>query len=176
LIFVIVLLTACATKPKPQLPHAPEWDAIPAGVLGALCQRLQMDTVASGAPLTIIRTTQPLATERSLMALGEAAGTRPNKTRLAEALPAGQRSLPLNIPAMTSGACIWNAADSVNPRMQSDRMVVELSAPLPNPFVRNAAGMFARVSLGGENPAWYWIGLVPRGTGWTMGPIIVLGV
>jgi hypothetical protein len=176
-LLIAVLVTACATSSNTSKPApVPQWDAVPPGAVEAFCQRLQMDTVASGAPLTIVRTTQPIATQQALVALGGMTGGRATSGVAEEALQAGQRSIPISVPQTSASGCVWNPADRLDPRIHSDRMVVELSAPLPNPFVRNAAGFFARVSLGGQNAAWYWVGLVPRGGGWGVGPIIPLGV
>jgi hypothetical protein len=51
--------------------------------------------------------------------------------------------------------------------------VVELSAPFANPFGKEA-GIVARVSLGGQHPAYYYIPLASRGDHWVVGYVSVL--
>lgn len=163
-LLVILLLTACATTPSSQ-PAAPEWDVVPAGLVEAFCSRLRMDAIATGGGLAIVRTTQPIASAQAYSGLGRSVG---NKARTA---PQPGRTMPIDLGA---GSCGWTPIDSMNAQRDRDVMVVELSSPVPNPFVPGAAGIFARVSLGGEHASWYWIGLVPRGGGWTVGSITTI--
>ena len=135
---------------------------VPAGIVEAFCSRLRMDAIATGSGLAIVRTTQPIATGQAYAGLGRSVGSK------AVTAPEPSRSIPIDLG---SGSCGWIPIDSMNAQRDRDVMVVELSSPVSNPFVRGAAGVFARVSLGGEHPAWYWIGLVPSGSGWTIGSI-----
>lgn len=163
---LIVLLTSCTSKPP---VAAPEWDSIPAGVVEVLCRRLQMDAIATGR-LTIVGVTQPLATPQSLAAL---AGTQPRRMRN-EAAPVAA-TVNRAIPITTRGtSCTWQTIDVREMNRHPDDMIVELSAPLTNPFNKREAGLFARVSLGQEHPSWYWIPLTPTGDGWAPGFVLVL--
>jgi hypothetical protein len=169
--FAVLLLAACAAS-DPQPIAAPEWDAMPGGVVDALCQRLQAEGIASGAPIAVVKTTQPIVSMPALVALSATSKRRASAERAAEALRQTQKALPLEL----SGSCAWQPLDRLDPQHDFDLMAVELSAPMVNPFEPREAGLFARVSLGGQHPSWYWISLVPRGGGWVVGSIGALAV
>ena len=164
----IALLSLFLVLPAIAAPRAtaPDWDVVPAGVTEALCQRLKMDAVATGN-LSIVRITQPLVTAASLAVLP---GPKKKKRRPSVDRPSN-RAIPI---ALGRGGCHWQPIDAADISSKHDEMVVELSAPLANPHVKGEAGLFVRVSLGSEHPAWYWISLVPRDEGWTLRFIHVL--
>ncbi|HEX2060509.1 MAG TPA: hypothetical protein VHK90_07190, partial [Thermoanaerobaculia bacterium] len=81
------------------------------------------------------------------------------------------RAIPI---ATTPGSCAWQPIDVRDLQRNEDMMVVELSAPIPNPFRSGEAGLFARASLAGQHNSWYWIPLVPRGERWSAGLASVL--
>lgn len=164
LLVTTLALAACATAPPP--PAVPEWSAVPASVVDALCRRLQMDALATGR-LTIVRTTQPLVTQRSVAALAGIGRKGRPKTSPSFA----NRSMPVEL---SRGNCAWNpiaARDSSVPR---DEMVIEMSSPIANPWVEREAGLFARASLGDGHASWYWISLAPRGDDWSVKYVSVL--
>jgi hypothetical protein len=171
-----VLLSAfclsCATKP-PLAPVAPEWDAVPQGVIDMFCSRLKAEGVAEGAPVAIVSTTQPIATMNSIAALAGPTPRRADVQVATDALQASKRSIPLTLGP---GDCAWIAIDSKNAYRRTDQMIVEMSAPAANPFERAEAGMFVRVSLAGEHGQWYWIALLPRAGGWVVGHIEALPI
>ncbi len=159
----LCLLLSCASTPPPLV--APEWNAIPAGVIDTFCLRLRAEGLAEG-PVTIVNTTQRIATMRHLTAL---AGPRPSKVdpqRAAEALHGAQRTIPV---MLTQSECRWVAVDAANAYRRHDQMIMELSAPMANPFEPGTAGIFVRVSVAGEHGSWYWISLIPRGGDWVVG-------
>lgn len=160
-----VLAAACNTT-QPSLITIPDWDAIPANVTSAFCQRLQLDGIGTiGADVAIVKITQPLASPQALGSIG--APIRP--------VTVLHRALPIETSSGGVGACAWKPIDALDPRRQFDSMVVELSAPVANPTKPNA-GIVARVSLGGTHPNWYWIELNPRRGGWLVGRIIPLSL
>ena len=162
-VFFCLLLASCASQPEPLV--APEWDAIPAGVIDTFCLRLKAEGLAEG-PVTVVNKTQRIVTMRHLAAL---AGPRPKKLdpqRAAEALQGAQRSIPLTL---TQSECRWTAVDAANAYKRADQMIMEMSSPMANPFQPGQAGIFARVSLAGEHGQWYWISLVPHDGGWAVG-------
>ena len=161
----LLLLTACASQPKG--PVTPEWEAIPAGVADALCMRLQRDAFATGN-VTIVRVTQPLATPESVAAVQHVTkhGSR------GQAFPIGNRAIPVLFAQ--GGSCRWTPIDVRDMAAHSDEMIVELSAPIVNPWKPKEAGMFARVSLAGAHQSWYWIPLLRQGDNWASGFISVL--
>lgn len=127
--------------------------------------RLQMDAIATGSAVAIVRTTQPITTAQAYTALGRSVA------RKQVTPPEAGKTIPIELKG---GTCSWIPLDSLDAGRDRDQMVVQLSSPVPNPFVPGAAGVFARVSLGGEHPSWYWVALNPRGTGWTIGALTSL--
>jgi len=133
--------------------------------MDTFCLRLRAEALASG-PVTVVNTTQNFANTRALAAL---AGPMPRKfdpARAQEALRGAQRTIPI---MLHQGECEWIAVDAANAYRRADQMVVELSSPMANPFLKNQAGLFVRVSLAGEHPALYWVSLLPQGSGWAVG-------
>jgi hypothetical protein len=161
-LLVIVLAAAtlsCASKP-PFVPTAPTWDTIPAEVIGVLCDRLKSDAIATGQ-LSIVRVTQPLASPEALSAVGAITTGRHKISK--EPIPIVHKAIPLTL---AGSSCQWNPVAS-RQDVRFDEVVVELSAPLVNPYVITEAGMLARVTLGSEHETWYWIPLIPTGPAWT---------
>ncbi len=147
----------------------PEWDLIPASIGEALCTRLKMDAIATSGAVTIVASTQPLASPRAVAALAGVSKKKGKPNIPASAF--ANRTIPI---VLTTGACRWHLIDAAEMPRYADEMIVELSAPVPNPFTVNEAGMFARVSLAGENASWYWIRLVPAADGWSPGLVVPL--
>lgn len=165
LAFALLLLTACASAPS-SAPAVPEWEVIPAAIPAALCQRLQLDGIGTiGAEVAIVKVTQPIVSGQVLGVLGA-----PRRQPVIV-----HRALPIATSSGGTGGCTWKPIDALDPARQFDSMVVELSAPAPNPS-KNAAGIAARVSLGGTHPNWYWIELIPSRGGWSIGRIFPLAL
>lgn len=167
-LIALLLLTACATRPSTPLT-APE--SVPAAVLEALCGRLRIDAIASTAPLAIVTETRPLATPQSMNALSITARGRIRANRMAASAVEANRTLPV---AVEGASCTWRPVAPAQLARHRDEMLVELSAPTVNPFAPREAGMFARVTVGGEGASWYWISLVPYGGRWAVGGVSVL--
>lgn len=162
---LILFLAACSSS-QPEPPSIPDWNAIPPGVSAALCARLQLDGIGTtGTDVDIVKVTQPLASPQALASLG--------KPRRHAPLTIVHRALPVAAGTSNAGGCSWKLVDALDPERQFDTMVVELSAPVPNP-TKPGAGIIARVSLGGTHPAFYWIDLIPRGDTWSVGRIFPL--
>lgn len=168
LVATVLFVTACASTPSPVL-QAPAWGLIPAGVTDLLCSRLQMDALATDT-VAVVRVTQPLVTTESIAALKSSVASP--KARKA---PKGTVQ-PVNraIPIQFGQRCAWKPIGAFDTR-PADEMLVELSAPIVNPVIPSEAGLFARVTLAGDHPAWYWIALVPHGNDWGARWVYVLG-
>lgn len=163
---LLFFLASCATTPDAP-PAVPEWDAVPAGVVEALCQRLRNDGLASGS-VAIVRITQPLVTPATVAAL---AGSRPRQRARGVEGPFMNRA----IPVVTGGSsCEWKPIEATDTERHRDEIVVELSAPVADPYAPGEAGMFARATLAGEYPSWYWISLIPQKGGWSVRFVYVL--
>jgi len=162
-----LLLTSCATAPPAPLV-SPEWDMVPSGVIDVVCTRLRDDAIST---VSVVKTTQRIATPQALATLGGSYGKRTSNDRMTEALAAGQRSLPVETKSVV---CSVDAIERLDSRVHADAMILELSSPLPNPFARGEAGLFARVSLGGQHAAWYWIPLGRAGNSWMAGQALPL--
>jgi hypothetical protein len=167
----LLLIAACASTPKVPLT-APQWDAVPAPVLDALCARLQMDAIASGSPVAIVGTTRALATPQTMSALALVSrGSHTSRSRVAASAADANRFLPIT----TEGtSCIWRVIPANQIDRHRDEMLVELSAPMLHPFAAKQAGLFARASVGGQGASWYWISLVPTGDTWSVSGVGVL--
>jgi hypothetical protein len=168
LAFVLGILCVAACAPPPPPVVAPQWDAIPARVVDALCRRLQVDALATGRT-TIVKVTQPLANAQSMSALAGSTAPRGAKVRANAAVV--NRAIPVE---MGRGGCSWDPIDVRDIDKHSDAMLVELSAPLLHPFNKNEAGVLARVSLGNEHESLYWISMIPRGDQWAVRFVSVL--
>jgi hypothetical protein len=173
LLSVTLLGAGCASQPKTPPPPPP--DTISATALDALCARLQMDAFATGSPLALVNTTRPLATQTSvssLMLIAER-NAHTNPQRLGMTMVQGNRALPVSIDG---SSCAWKSITLAQAASLRDEVIVELSAPAPSPFSARDAGIFARVSVGGEgsSASWYWIALAAYGDRWAVRGVSVL--
>jgi hypothetical protein len=168
LLLCATVVIACAAPPATTPLVSPEWDSVPSGVIDVLCTRLRDDAISTVA---VVKTTQRIATPQGLAVLGASYGKRTSNDRITAALAASQRSVPVDAK---SSVCTVTPIDRLDGRLHGDFMILELSTPLANPFARNEAGLFARVSLGGQHPAWYWIPLGHTGGQWIAGQALPL--
>jgi len=131
-----------------------------------------MDAIATGAPLVIVGTTRALATPQTLSALALVSrGGRTSRNRVAASAADANRFLPV----VTEGSsCGWRPIAASQIDRHRDEMLVELSAPMLHPFASKEAGLFVRVSVGGQGTSWYWISLVPTGDAWAVSAVGVL--
>jgi hypothetical protein len=162
----VLFLAGCQSAPPPPV-SAPLWDVIPPGVTDLLCARLQMDALATDTVLAV-RITQPLVTAESIAAL-RASVDSPKAVRH----PVMPQLVNRAIPIAFGPRCAWKPLD-VFANRPADEMLVEFSAPIANPVIPSEAGIFARVTLGGQNASWYWIALVSRGDQWAARWVYVL--
>ena len=170
LLLTVLLLTSCAPPTAPPLT-APQWDAVPPGVLDTLCSRLRMDAIATGAPLALVDTTRPLATQQSLAALAISSRGRARNDRFGTSVLEANRA----IPVVTEGStCAWRRITPAEAARLHDELIVELSAPALHPFAAREAGLFARVTVGGQGASWYWVALLPVADRWAVGGVSVL--
>lgn len=162
----LLLLAGCAPAPAPIV--APQWDALPARIVEALCVRLKSDAITTGRT-NIVKVTQPLVTMQNLATLAGSTTPRGAKRRAAAAVT--NRAIPIELGR---GSCAWSPIDVRDVDKHSDAMLVELSAPLLHPYNAKEAGVLARVSLGNEHQSLYWISMVPRGDQWAVRFVSVL--
>jgi hypothetical protein len=163
---------ALACAPRPATPLVAP-DTVPPTVLEALCGRLRMDAIASTAPVAILTVTRPLATQQSMAALAMTARGRVKGQRIGASALEANRELP--VEAVAAASCTWRPVAPAQLDRYRDEMLVELSAPAVNPFEPRLAGLFARVTVGGEGASWYWVSLVPYPNGqWGVGGVSVL--
>ena len=168
---VLITLFAAACTPPPPKPQLAPPDVVSPAVLDALCGRLRMDAIASTAPLTVVGVTRPLATQQSMSALAMTARGRVKSGRIAQSAAEGNRAIALE----TGGtSCTWRPIAPAQLSRHQDEMVLELSAPMVNPFMPREGGLFARVTVGGEGASWYWVSLVPYGGQWAVRGVSVL--
>jgi hypothetical protein len=163
---LVAVLFGCASSAPPVQP--PAWTQVPSVVLDALCSTLQNEGL-SPDNILIVRTTQPLVSGASLRSVGHAYGKDAEVGTLAQAINAAASPIPL---AVTEARCAWKPVAKLDPLSHVDRMVVEISAPILNPFVRSEAGLMARMSIGGHDSQWYWIPLGHRTGEWAIGIVL----
>jgi hypothetical protein len=172
---VTLLATSCSLKPPPPAT-VPQWTAVPAVVVQAMCIKLHTEGM-SGA-VNVVSSTEPLITRESLIGLGEVAEQQDSKkdpSQVAASLAAGAPKLPVVIE-VPEGSCEFHAVASAK-EARDDEMLLQLSSPLVNPYERESAGLFARLSLGGENPQWYWVPLAKTKEGkWLAGTPLSIAV
>jgi hypothetical protein len=158
------LLASCATTPKAPPLTAPAWEMVPAGIAGAICQRLQSDRFSDS--LVMVKVTQPIVTSASLAALF------PMQRRPLELKVPPTRAIPIET---AGGSCAWKMIDAADRERYLDSVVVELSAPLLNPAKAKEAGLFARVSTGGAYE-WYWLALRSDAGAWVLSGMMPIGL
>lgn len=141
---------------------------VPSGVIDVVCTRLRDDAISNVA---VVKTTQRIATPQALATLGTSYGSQTTNERMTAALASGQKMVPVET---TSVVCTVTPIERLDGRVHADAMILELSPPLANPYARNEAGLFARVSLGGQHAAWYWIPLGRAGNQWMVGQALPL--
>jgi hypothetical protein len=163
---LVLLALSCASKPAPVPPEP--WTSVPARALETLCaSAVHGDGIGRETAVGVMAESQPLVTEDSLRALASAYFAQKVVQRL-EAPPV----VPVTIP--TTG-CAWKAVGPGNP-LARDQYLLELSAPVANPFARNQSGVFARLSLGGQAAFWYWVPLMRRNGRVMSGPALPLNI
>jgi hypothetical protein len=141
---------------------------VPSGMIDIVCTRLRDDAISS---VSVVKTTQRIATPQALAVLGNSYGKQTTNDRMTAALASGQRLVPVDAK---SNVCSVTPIERLDGRLHADAMILELSSPLANPFARNEAGLFARVSRGGQHPTWYWIPLGHSGGQWLAGQALPL--
>jgi hypothetical protein len=172
-------LAGCSSGAAPVPLQAPQWSAVPPAVLDAFCAKIHEEAISRETPIVVLKTTQPLVTGNALMAVRnayfvqKALAAPPSET--AQRLRAQFTPLPLTIPAE---GCSWKAVSALNRELHGDVMVLQLSNPFLNPYMRNDAGMLARFSLGDANSEWYWIPFAyeHKTHMWRMGRILMLNM
>ena len=144
---------------------------MPAAVLDAFCTAARAEGLASEGTIAVVRTSRPLVTASSIAALAEISfkAVR-DTTAIAQQINESSSTVPVDVPAAN---CAWQPVDAG--RVAHDMMVVELSTPFMNPFAKNEAGSFARLSVGGQGATWYWIRLVRRNDRWVAAGVAPLG-
>ncbi|MDQ6800658.1 MAG: hypothetical protein M3041_07450 [Acidobacteriota bacterium] len=159
---LLLFAAACASTPHPTSPPPA---VIPSAVVEVMCGRMRSEGMSSD--LRIVRTTQPLVTPAVIAALADVAFYRGKP--VATVMP--NASVPVE-PASCSRVMI----DALNPKRDADTMVLQFSSPFSNPYTRHQIGVIARLSLGDDSPAWYWIPIADRNGSWGPGSPLMLAV
>jgi len=167
----LLLLAACATTAVAPA-KAPDWTEIPAPVLSSFCSRVRGEAISRDSQISVVRMTQPIVTASSLRSLGESYFKTANTEMLAEALSATLKPMPLTINS--GGSCNFKPIDHLDTRRDHEVLVLELSSPFINPYVRGESGLFARMSAGGQGAQWYWIPIAEKNGQWMVGRVMPL--
>ena len=165
-----IVFVSCASAPPATVP---QWSSVPRTVLDAFCVEARAEGLARETPINVVASTQPVTAaaltglaERSMKALH-------NGADVAEQLNANLPELPIDIAA---DVCPWNAVTRLDRRRDADVMVVQISAPFVNPFLKSETGALLRLSLGGESALWFWVRLNERNGKWLAGRVSALAV
>jgi hypothetical protein len=138
-------------------------------VIDSICSRLRSEGMTS--EVRAVSTTQPLITPGTLQALAEAAFYQGKETGLAEI----GSIVPIAVQVPTN-SCVSTAIEAFDRARDGDVMVLQISAPLANPFARRQLGVLARLALGDESPIWYWVPIGERSGIWVAGAPSILAV
>jgi len=164
----LLVLSACASAPP---PPPPTWSSVPRTVLDAFCIAAHAEGLAGEGTIAVVRTSRPLVTPETIAALAEVSFKPAGDTAtIAQRINQSSAAVPVEIP---TGSCAWQGVDAG--RTKRDMMMVELSTPFMNPYAKNEAGSFARLSVGGEGATWYWIALIRRDDRWISAGVSPLG-
>ncbi len=173
LVLVFLLFTSCMLKPPPPAT-VPQWTAVPAIVVQTMC--VKFHTEGMGGAVKVVTSTEPLITRESLLGLAEEGQqeSKQDPAQLAASIAAGAPKLPVIVEAQ-GDTCEFHPVASAKD-VRGDEMMLQLSPPLVNPFEHQFAGLFARLSLGGENPQWYWVPLASKNGKWFAGTPLAIAV
>ena len=171
-LLAVVLCVGCASAPPPS--PLPQWTQVPSGVLDVFCARLREEGISPEQPIEVVTMTQPLITPQTIAALGDAAFYSKKFDVFAASEEANREAAPIPV-AVPRGPCAWHPVEETRHR-STDVMSLEMSSPLRNPFVRNTAGIFVRMSLAGEGATWYWLPVAEREGRLAVGRLMPLGL
>jgi hypothetical protein len=163
----ILLLAACASSSnKPPVETVPRWTAVPSSIVQAMCTKLHTEGMRN--TVNVETTTEPLITRETLIGLAEAAEqqTRQDPEKLAAIINGGKSMIPVTVDG--DGGCSFHPVTRAKDG-RTDEMLLQFSPPLVNPFERGSAGVFARLSLAGEAPQWYWVPIRQKNGTWYPG-------
>jgi hypothetical protein len=163
----ILLLAACASSSnKPPVETVPRWTAVPSSIVQAMCTKLHTEGMRN--TVNVETTTEPLITRETLIGLAEAAEqqTRQDPEKLAAIINGGKSMIPVTVDG--DGSCSFHPVTRAKDG-RTDEMLLQFSPPLVNPFERGSAGVFARLSLAGEAPQWYWVPIRQKNGTWYPG-------
>ena len=98
LVFVALLFTSCMLKPPPPAT-VPQWTAVPAIVVQAMC--VKFHTEGMGGAVNVVTSTEPLITRESLLGLAEEGQqeSKQDPAQLAASIAAGAPKLPVIVEA-----------------------------------------------------------------------------
>ena len=120
--------------------------------------------------MTVVRSTQPLASGASLRSLAHNYRTDSELAAVAQAINGTTPLMPIDFSMATS--CKWTPIAKLDPVQQAQMSVVEFSSPIPNPFIRSEFGILVRLSVGGHDAQWYWIPMAQRNGAWSFGVVM----
>ncbi len=165
----LFLVAACASAPS---ATPPRWTEVPAPILNAFCAKIRGEGVSHESLLSVLKTTRPLISANSLGALGASFGKQGNSAMMADVLNSSLQPLPLAVTP--GGNCNWRPVEKFDKTRDHETLIVEFSAPFVNPFTRGESGLFARMSVGGQAPQWYWIPVAEHNGAWAIGIVLPL--
>jgi hypothetical protein len=178
---MLALCLSCRTASKLAEREPYTWTHIPSGVLDALCaSSIRNEGIGRQTTINVVPRSQSLVSAASLVSLRRLyfvpLGKGLEKTpQLAQTIAEGLTSVPVDVP--TSGrACTWAPLDHFDRGRDNDKMILQISTPFANPYSRSEWGSFARLTVGGEAPAWFWVPLKTKDGAIAIGHVSELNV
>jgi hypothetical protein len=157
------------------------WTRIPAGVLDSLCATsIRNEGIGRQTTIHVVPRSQSLVSVASLVGLRRAYFVKPGKgleqtPQIAQTIAAELTSIPVDIP-QSGHSCAWAALDHFDRSRDNDKMILQISTPFANPYSRTEWGAFARLTVGGEAAAWFWVPLKTKDGAIGIGHVMELDV
>jgi len=164
----VVLFLSCRSAPVIAEREPFTWNRIPSGVLDAICAAsIRSEGLGTHSIIHVVPRSQSLVSTASLVGLrrvyfvklGKGLATTP---QLAASITSELTSIPLDIPA-AGRSCDWASLEHFDRARDRDKMILQVSAPFGNPYAKSEWGAFARLTVGGDAPAWFWVPLKTSG-------------
>ena len=177
----VALCLSCRSAPAIAEREPVTWSRVPSSVLDALCaSSIRNEGIGRQTTINVVPRSQSLVTAASLVSLRRAYLVKPGKglestPQLAQSIAGELTSIPVEIP--TAGrSCNWATLERFDRARDNDKMILQVSAPFANPYAKSQWGAFARLTVGGEAAAWFWVPMMTRGGAIALGHVMALDV
>jgi hypothetical protein len=181
LLAAVALCLSCRSAPPVVGREPVTWSRIPSGVLDALCaSSIRNEGIGRQTIINVVPRSQALVSAASLVSLRRVYFVKPGKglektPQMAESIAAGLPSIPVDLPA-GGRSCNWAILEHFDRTRDNEKMILQISAPFANPYSKTEWGSFARLSVGGEAAAWFWVPMKTKESIVAIGHVTALDV